>query len=91
MIDYGGESHDKAALLKIIGNIFIVGMIETLAQGHTMAEKTGLGHENLHKFVQAVFPGGSEVYSTRFMTGDYFNRERVSPRNLKSPDPMASR
>ena len=77
MIDYSGQSHEKAAYTKIIGNIFIINIIETLAEAHTLAEKTDLGHENLHKFVQTLFPGAFEIYSTRMINGDYYTRERV--------------
>lgn len=52
-------------------------MIETVAEGHVLAEKTGLGHENLHKFISEVFPGPFALYSDRMITGDYHAREEV--------------
>ena len=76
-IDYSDQSPSKATLLKIIGNTFILNMIETLSEGHTLAEKSGLGNECLHEFIETMFPGPYTAYSTRMMGGDYYNREEV--------------
>jgi 3-hydroxyisobutyrate dehydrogenase-like beta-hydroxyacid dehydrogenase len=84
VIDFSGEEHGKASLLKVIGNVFILNMIETVAEGHVLAEKTGLGHANLQKFISAIFPGPFFLYSKRMVSGDYYNREEVclpSPKN----------
>lgn len=51
VIDYSGEDVKKATLLKIIGNTFILSMVTTLAEGHVIAEKSGLGTDEMHKFV----------------------------------------
>jgi len=77
-IDYSGQEHGKATLLKIIGNTFIVQMIECLSEGHVVAEKTGLGADNLHQFIETMFSGPYTAYSNRMKSGDY-NREEVSP------------
>lgn len=53
-------------------------MIETVAEGLVLAEKSNLGMENLHKFIQAIFPGPFALYSQRMISGDYYNREEVS-------------
>jgi len=74
-IDYSGQSVGKATLMKIIGNTFVLQMVETLGMGHTLAEKTGLGVENLHAFVETMFPGPFTAYSTRLMSGDYYHRD----------------
>ncbi|KAI4140499.1 MAG: hypothetical protein LQ341_003815, partial [Variospora aurantia] len=50
-------------------------MIETVAEGLVLAEKSNLGMENLHKFIQAIFPGPFALYSQRMISGDYYNRE----------------
>ncbi len=52
-------------------------MIETVAEGHVLAEKTGLGHDNLQKFIGTIFPGPFFLYSKRMVTGDYYDREEV--------------
>lgn len=77
VIDFSGVACSKALTLKVVGNIFIVNMIETLSEGHVLAEKTGLGVENLQKFIQAIFPGPFMLYSKRMSTGDYFGKEEV--------------
>lgn len=57
IIDFGGQEVGKATTLKIIGNTFILNMVETLAEGHVLAEKSGLGSDNLHQFIENLFPG----------------------------------
>lgn len=42
-IDYSDQPQGKATLLKIIGNTFILNMVETLSEGHVLADKSGLG------------------------------------------------
>ncbi|KAL1616854.1 hypothetical protein SLS56_011246 [Neofusicoccum ribis] len=75
IIDFSGQSHGKATLLKVIGNTFIFQMIEALSEGHALAEKAGLGTDNLHKFIETMFPGPYTAYSNRMRSGDYHKRE----------------
>ncbi|KAL8731398.1 MAG: hypothetical protein Q9181_004326 [Wetmoreana brouardii] len=75
IIDFSNEAHGKASLLKVIGNVFIVNMIETVAEGLVLAENSKLGKDNLHKFIQAIFPGPFTLYSQRMITGDYYTRD----------------
>lgn len=82
IIDYSGQDYGKATLMKVIGNTFILNMVESLAEGHTVAEKTGLGTENLHAFLEQMFPGPYVAYSNRMMKGDYV-RDEVSWHNHK--------
>lgn len=77
IIDFSGQPHGKATLLKVIGNTFILNMVETLSEGHVLAEKAGLGNDNLHQFIETMFPGPYTAYSTRLMSGDYYKREEV--------------
>lgn len=77
IIDFSNEAHGKASLLKVIGNVFIVNMIETVAEGLVLAEKSKLGKDNLHKFIEAIFPGPFTLYSHRMITGDYYTRDEV--------------
>lgn len=74
-INYSGQPHGAATRLKIIGNTFVLNMVETLSEGHALAEKSGLGADNLHQFIETMFPGPYVAYSKRIMTGDYWNRE----------------
>ncbi|TVY29502.1 putative oxidoreductase [Lachnellula hyalina] len=74
-IDFGGQPVGKALLLKVIGNTFIFNLVETLSEGHVLAEKSGLGSDNLHEFIEAMFPGPYAAYSTRMISGDYHKRE----------------
>lgn len=74
-IDFSDQAPSKATLLKVIGNTFIVSMVDTLAEGHVVAEKSGLGVDALHTFVETMFPGPYTSYSTRLKSGDYYKRD----------------
>lgn len=75
IIDYSDKPHGTATRMKIIGNTFILNMVETLSEGHTLAEKSGLGSQALHQFIEKMFPGPYTAYSNRLMGGDYYKRE----------------
>ncbi|KAK0622103.1 putative oxidoreductase YfjR [Lasiodiplodia hormozganensis] len=75
IIDFSGQSHGKATLLKVIGNTFVFSMIESISVGHTLAETSGLGTDNLHQFIETMFPGPYAAYSNRMRSGDYYKRE----------------
>lgn len=75
IIDFSGQPPSNATLLKVIGNTFILNMVETLSEGHVLAEKSGLGTSNLHQFIETMFPGPYTAYSTRMTSGDYHKRE----------------
>jgi 3-hydroxyisobutyrate dehydrogenase-like beta-hydroxyacid dehydrogenase len=74
-IDLGGQPAEKATLLKVIGNTFILSMVETISEGQVVAEKTGLGVDILHQFLEMMFPGPYAAYSNRMKSGDYYKRE----------------
>lgn len=75
VIDLSDKSYESATTLKIIGNTFIVNMVEQLSEGHVLAEKSGLGTEALHKFLEAMMPAPYAAYSNRMISGDYYTRE----------------
>ncbi|RDL33698.1 uncharacterized protein BP5553_08066 [Venustampulla echinocandica] len=75
IVDFSGQSSGKATLLKVIGNTFILNMVEALSEGHVLAETSGLGTDNLHQFIETMFPGPYTAYSTRMISGDYYKRE----------------
>lgn len=56
IIDFSGQPPSKATLLKVIGNTFIASMVETLSEGHVVAEKSGLGTKQLHQFIEVSYP-----------------------------------
>ncbi|KAI9054663.1 hypothetical protein LZ554_001815 [Drepanopeziza brunnea f. sp. 'monogermtubi'] len=74
-VDFSDQPVGKATLLKVIGNTFVLNMVEMLSEGHVLAEKSGLGNENLHQFIETMFPGPYAAYSTRMLSGDYHKRE----------------
>lgn len=75
IIDMSDEPYRKASTLKLIGNTFILNMVEQVAEGHVMAEKSGLGTQYTHKFIELLLPGIYPPYSNRMLSGDYWKRE----------------
>ncbi|KAJ4985900.1 6-phosphogluconate dehydrogenase 2 [Stagonosporopsis vannaccii] len=74
-IDFSGQPAGNATLLKVIGNTFILNMVNQLSEGHVLAEKSGLGVDNLHQFISTMFPGPYTAYSQRMLQGDYYKRD----------------
>jgi len=75
VIDFGDQPYGKATTLKLIGNTMILNMVESLSEANVLAEKSGLGSDNLYKFVEIMFPGPYTSYLGRMMSGDYYKRE----------------
>ncbi|KNG85757.1 oxidoreductase [Aspergillus nomiae NRRL 13137] len=73
-MDLSDQPVAKASQLKVLGNTFIISMVETIAEGLVVAEKSGLGTDALHQFFEAVFPGPYVAYSARMRSGDYHTR-----------------
>lgn len=69
-LDLSGQAYGKASTLKLIGNAFVMSNVEALAEGLTLADKSGLGVDNYHSFIELMFPFFSG-YSTRMRSGDY--------------------
>jgi 3-hydroxyisobutyrate dehydrogenase-like beta-hydroxyacid dehydrogenase len=74
-IDFSNQPAGNATLLKVIGNTFILNMVNQLSEGHVLAEKSGLGVDNLHNFISTMFPGPYTAYSQRMLAGDYYKRD----------------
>ncbi|KAH7031302.1 NAD binding domain of 6-phosphogluconate dehydrogenase-domain-containing protein [Microdochium trichocladiopsis] len=74
-IAFEDEPYGKPLQLKLIGNTFIVNMVTALAEGLTMAEKTGVGVAPLKQFVDNLFGGPYSAYSERMLQGIYWKRE----------------
>ncbi|EPE02179.1 6-phosphogluconate dehydrogenase family protein [Ophiostoma piceae UAMH 11346] len=66
-----GEDVQKSSLLKISGNIFVVGFQELIAEAQVFAEKTGLGTAQMETFIGSMFGPVLESYSKRMTTGAY--------------------
>lgn len=75
IIDLSDEPYRKASTLKLLGNTFVFNMIEQVAEGHVLAEKSGLGTQYSHKFIELMMPGVYAAYSSRMLSGDYWKRE----------------
>ncbi|KAK7204306.1 NAD binding domain of 6-phosphogluconate dehydrogenase-domain-containing protein [Myxozyma melibiosi] len=77
----------KALTLKVIGNTVILGMVESLSEGHVLSEKTGLGTENFEKFITAMFGQSPYLpYSKRLTGGDYVRDKPLFGADLAAKD-----
>ncbi|KAF8941225.1 NAD binding domain of 6-phosphogluconate dehydrogenase-domain-containing protein [Dissophora ornata] len=60
----------KACNFKLIGNFFVVGTMELLAEGLTLAEKSNMDPESILKFIEALFPVPTWLeYSRKMVDG----------------------
>lgn len=75
IIDMSDEPYRKSSTLKLIGNTFILNMVEQIAEGHVLAEKSGLDTQYTHQFIELLLPGIYPPYSNRMLSGDYWKRE----------------
>ncbi|KAF9183801.1 hypothetical protein BGZ51_003755 [Haplosporangium sp. Z 767] len=68
----------KASKFKLIGNFFVVGSMELLAEGLTLAEKAEVGQENMLKFIETFFPAPSWLeYSRKMVEGSAVSDKNV--------------
>lgn len=75
IIDMSGQDVGRASLLKVLGNTFILNMVENLGEAMVVAEKSGLGVDVYQQWVDAFFPGPVAKYADRMLSGDYYQRE----------------
>ncbi|CCF35508.1 hypothetical protein CH063_01325 [Colletotrichum higginsianum] len=66
-----GEDVRKSSLLKISGNIFVIGFQELTAEAQVFAEKTGLGTRQMEQFIHDMYGPVIESYSKRMTSGAY--------------------
>jgi 3-hydroxyisobutyrate dehydrogenase-like beta-hydroxyacid dehydrogenase len=74
-IDMAGEKPEKATLMKIVGNTFIMNMVEQLSEGMVLGEKSGLGTKYVQEFVDTMFDAPYSAYAKRLVSGDYYQRD----------------
>lgn len=70
-----GSNPERAASFKLIGNSFILGQIEILAETMTLAEKTGVGSDRFYEFIQEFFPAPSAIGYGKKILEHQFNSE----------------
>jgi 3-hydroxyisobutyrate dehydrogenase-like beta-hydroxyacid dehydrogenase len=75
VVDMSGEPPGTASHLKLIGNVLIIQMIESVAEAHVLAKKTKLRPTYLDQVIQSVWPGPFAICSARMMSGDYYKKE----------------
>lgn len=75
IIDMSGQDVGRASLMKVLGNSFILNMVESLGEALVVAEKSGLGTDVYQQWVDSMFPGPIAKYADRMLTGDYYQRD----------------
>ncbi|KAF2665757.1 hypothetical protein BT63DRAFT_428707 [Microthyrium microscopicum] len=77
IIDMSDREPSKAAALKLVGNSFVLLMVEMIAEGLTLAEKTGVGSDVAQNFLETMFGAASPMgaYAKRMTSGDYYKRD----------------
>lgn len=72
VIDLGGNL-EKAPTFKLIGNSLILGSLEILAEGFTLAEKSGIQPSQVHSLVKDLMPAPIlDAYANK-MVNDLFD------------------
>ncbi|THX57371.1 NAD(P)-binding protein [Aureobasidium pullulans] len=61
-----GEDVSRSSLLKITGNIMVIGLQELISEVQVFAEKTGLGTETAEEFIGSMFGPVLSSYSKRW-------------------------
>ncbi|GAB7330775.1 hypothetical protein MBLNU13_g02325t1 [Cladosporium sp. NU13] len=74
-----GEDVSKSSLLKITGNMMVIGLQELISEVQVFAEKTGLGTDTAETFIGDMFGPVAKSYSQRLTTGAF------APTHDKSP------
>ncbi|KAF9438002.1 hypothetical protein BGZ76_010206 [Entomortierella beljakovae] len=65
----------RASSFKLIGNFFVVGTMELLAEGLTLAEKADVDQESVLKFIEAFFPTPTWTEYSKKMTQNPVNKD----------------
>ncbi|KAK0481835.1 NAD(P)-binding protein [Armillaria novae-zelandiae] len=68
-----GENLEKAPTCKLIANSMILGSLEILAEAYTLAEKSGIGAENVDSIVKDIFPAPPFIGYSEKMKNDHFD------------------
>ncbi|KAF9921980.1 hypothetical protein FBU30_007937 [Linnemannia zychae] len=70
IIDLKTTDVGKASSFKLLGNFFVVGTIELLAEGFALAEKIDIEKESVMKYIENFFPAPSWlVYGQKMVQG----------------------
>ena len=74
-IPFEDQAQGNSLKLKLLGNTFIMNMVSILAEGMTMAEKTGVSPRAVQQLVDAMFGGPYSAYAERLVSGAYWRAE----------------
>ncbi|KAK7402871.1 hypothetical protein QQX98_011356 [Neonectria punicea] len=66
-----GQDVRQSSMMKTAGNFITAGMMELVAEAHVLAEKTGLGSQNLEALIEQQYGPLALSMSKRLTTGAY--------------------
>ncbi|KAH8923408.1 NAD(P)-binding protein [Atractiella rhizophila] len=67
-----GEEVERAASFKLTGNAVVIGVVDVLGQTMTLADRSGVGAENLFEFIKEFFPVPTFLnYGNRLVSNDF--------------------
>ncbi|KAI5460377.1 NAD binding domain of 6-phosphogluconate dehydrogenase-domain-containing protein [Mariannaea sp. PMI_226] len=66
-----GQDVRQSSMMKTTGNFITAGMMELVAEAHVLAEKTGLGSQNLEALIEQQYGPLALSMSKRLTTGAY--------------------
>ncbi|KAF9094877.1 hypothetical protein BGX29_001312 [Mortierella sp. GBA35] len=76
----------RACSFKLVGNFFVVGTMELLAEGLTLAEKADVDQEHVLKFIETFFPTPSWTEYSKKMIQDKKGATSFSSKKESSKD-----
>ncbi|KAH8670594.1 NAD binding domain of 6-phosphogluconate dehydrogenase-domain-containing protein [Ilyonectria robusta] len=74
-----GEDVRQSSMMKTAGNFITAGMMELVAEAHVLAEKTGLGSQNLEALIEQQYGPLALSMSKRLTTGAYMPAQGERP------------
>ncbi|KAF8857054.1 hypothetical protein BDZ45DRAFT_449656 [Acephala macrosclerotiorum] len=74
-----GEDVSKSSMLKIAGNVMVIGLMELISEVQVFAEKVGLGTATMEGMIADMFGPVAESYSKRLTTGAYAPPHGTTP------------
>ncbi|KAI8148309.1 NAD binding domain of 6-phosphogluconate dehydrogenase-domain-containing protein [Fennellomyces sp. T-0311] len=70
-----GDQPHLSMQLKLVGNFFVTAFVESLSEGMTLGEASGVGQDKVKEVIDALFPGTLlTVYSDRIINNTFMDQ-----------------
>ncbi|KAI1821893.1 NAD binding domain of 6-phosphogluconate dehydrogenase-domain-containing protein [Xylaria intraflava] len=74
-VPFDDKPYESSLKLKLLGNGFIINLVNMLGEGFTLGEKAGVGVEPVKQLVDLLFGGVFSAYGERMVKGVYWKME----------------